>query len=312
MAEPKYSASVRGTFYAIGIPRPSGTGRDIEFSPIRNKEVPAEYAALQVDIERVLATLNALFSDTRGLLFWKSRNARHQRKLDEYFGKLAGVAMAGLGEDQPQLGRLALTGLQDEIITREAGVVKNAYLRRLGYTAIFFAIIACAIYVYPFTAKPPLLAEAQKFMPLILGALLGTWLSFSLRRSVLGFADLAHLEEDRLDPSIRLLFVVGLTVIVGLLLSTEAIDISIGKLKTASSLTNGSVAFLVGCLCGIGEKGLSTVVSRRASDFVASSRRRRRASQERRSPGETTCRQIRAIEHVQAQGQAEEVWQLGQ
>lgn len=259
----------QGKYYLVQIPKPQGAAREIYFSPNGREEVPPEYAALHIEIERTLATLNALFADGGGFLT-RMTSMRNDRKLDEYFGKLSGIALAAFGEDQVQLGRMALAGLQDEVVTREAGAVKNSYLRRLGYAAILLALVACMIYLYPFAAKPPLLAEAQKFMPLILGALLGTWLSFSLRRPVLAFADLAHLEEDRLDPSIRLLFVVGLTVIIGLLLSTEAIDITIGKLKTASSLTNGSVAFLVGCLCGIGEKGLSSAVSRRASDFVAS------------------------------------------
>jgi hypothetical protein len=37
----------------------------------------------------------------------------------------------------------------------------------------------------------------------------GTWLSFSIRRVELGFDDLANLENDRLNPGLRILFIVA-------------------------------------------------------------------------------------------------------
>jgi hypothetical protein len=78
---------------------------------------------------------------------------------------------------------------------------------------------------------------------------LGTWLSFAVRRVVLGFNDLALLEEDRLNPNGRILIVVGLTIIVGMFIKSGIISITLGG--SPISLSGGLIAFLVGTLCGM-------------------------------------------------------------
>ena len=88
-----------------------------------------------------------------------------------------------------------------------------------------------------------------------------------IRRVQLQFFDLAVLEEDRLDPGIRLLFVSGLTLTIGLLFWLGVVLITIGKFDT-NFVHSGTKAVLIGLLCGIGEKSLSTAVSRRASELV--------------------------------------------
>src|SRR5262249_7743977 len=151
-----------------------------------------------------------------------------------------------------------------------AGTVKNSYIRRLGLYAIVFAIPAITFYLVCRYGFPnTILYRFREFVSMLVGCLLGTWLSFSIRRVTLGFWDLAHLEEDRLDPGIRLLFVAGLTIVVGLLFSTKAVIVTIGGFNTAF-LNSGTFAVLIGCLCGLGEQGLSTAVARRASEFIAS------------------------------------------
>jgi hypothetical protein len=271
-AKKKYADQQEGSYYLVRIPAQVGgkQPRDIEFGPIPKKNIPPDYSALHIDIERTLTILSVLFPSDARSGFLAGNAQRNEQKFKEYYGKLASLAVAALTQDQVQLGRMALNGLQDEIATREAGTVKNSYIRRLGVDAILFAAPAIIFYLicrygYPNT----ILYKFREFVSMIVGSFLGTWLSFSIRRVTLSFWDLAHLEEDRLDPGIRLLFVAGLTIVVGLLFSTKAIIVTIGGFNTAF-LNSGTFAVLIGCLCGIGEQGLSTAVARRASEFISS------------------------------------------
>jgi hypothetical protein len=45
--------------------------------------------------------------------------------------------------------------------------------------------------------------DDKAFLIAAAGAAIGTWLSFSIRRVELSFSQLAILEEDVLDPSVR-------------------------------------------------------------------------------------------------------------
>ena len=92
--------------------------------------------------------------------------------------------------------------------------------------------------------------------------------SFSIRRVTLGFDDLANLENDRLDPGLRVLFIVALTAVVGLLFWTGAVTVGVGGFHTDFQLS-GTHAVLIGALCGIAERAMATAVGRRAADFAA-------------------------------------------
>jgi len=109
----------------------------------------------------------------------------------------------------------------------------------------------------------------RNFFLVASGAAIGTWLSFSLRRVVLTFDDLALLEEDRLNPGLRVIFMVALTSVVGLLFWTGAVAVDIGGLSSDFTVS-GSRALLIGALCGIAERAVTTAVSKRAGDFAAS------------------------------------------
>jgi peptidoglycan biosynthesis protein MviN/MurJ (putative lipid II flippase) len=112
-------------------------------------------------------------------------------------------------------------------------------------------------------------SDLRNFFLLITGAAIGTWLSFSLRREVLTFEDLAVLERDQLDPGTRVVFIAGLVVVAGLLFWSRAITVGIGDFGTFEAMhQHGSWALLAGLLAGIAERALATVVSKRAGDFA--------------------------------------------
>jgi len=249
-----------GKYYAVTVSAGGkGIVPSIDYYLRPGTTAPDDYVSLHLDLERTLTVVRVLF-------FCKHKN----EKFDEYFHKVGDIAQAALGQDQVRVGRLALTALQDEVVTREAGHVKNAYVRRLGIYALAFAVPAIIFYLYC-RYKVDLrsdLHRLREFISMLAGSFLGTWLSFSIRRVQLSFWDLTRLEEDMLDPGIRLLFVAGLTVVVGLLLATNAVVVTIGGFNS-HFLNSGMIAVLIGCLCGIGEIGLSSAVARRASEFTA-------------------------------------------
>ena len=261
--------SEKGTYCNIEIPiYVQVADAEINFEPLPHAVVPDAYAALDSEIQRTLTVLKMIFRETVTASFGAGSGSRS--RFDEYFYKLGGIALAALGQDQPRLGRLALTGLQEEVMSREAGRVKNGYIRRLGGWALgFFAVTAFAYAdCANLAGTATILHRFRDFFAMLAGSALGTWLSFSIRRVTLGFWDLATLEADLLDPPIRLAFVGGLTTVVGLMFATGFASIRIGAFNTASFLSSGTVATLIGCLCGIGEIGLSSAVAKRTSDFV--------------------------------------------
>lgn len=194
------------------------------------------------------------------------------RRLEEYTGKLAGIAEIGLEGNHTNLAKLALDEFKNEVVTREASRIKNTYVVSLGIWAALATLIFTGIWVWIVSGgitnnwwwihKSFLLAGA--------GAAVGTWLSFSVRRVQLSFDQLVMLEEQSLDPPLRIIFVVALTMMACLLFWTNAINIEVGLLKTnsASFQSTGSVALLIGMLSGLAERALATAISGRAAAFV--------------------------------------------
>lgn len=212
------------------------------------------------------------------------RNAAKERELrraarlrSEYLQKLADIARNGLQHSHVDLAKLALEGFRSEFVIQEAGRIKNTYLRTLGAAAgtgavFFFVILVARSYLH----AESIWNYREGFLLAAAGSAIGTWISFSIRRVNLGFDDLGILEEDLLDPSLRVIFVFLLTTVVWLLFSTGAVNLEIGNLKTAelsnphSTLPIGSIALLVGIFCGISERALATAISGRATAFVKS------------------------------------------
>jgi hypothetical protein len=196
-----------------------------------------------------------------------------RRLLGQYMRRLLGVAQVGLEGPNTPLAKLALNETRAEFTAQLAGPLKNIYVRGLGAAAAMAA--APLLGTYAFIAKwvgTGWWYDHRAFLIAAAGAAIGTWLSFSIRRVNLSFDDLGILEEDLLDPSVRVVFVIGLTLTACLLFWTGVINIQIGDLKTNATefMRNGSVAMLVGVFFGISERALATAISGRATAFVRS------------------------------------------
>lgn len=203
--------------------------------------------------------------------------------VDEFVRKLAGIGRVGLQGDHASLAAAALESTKAEFYAREAGTLKNNASRALGWWSSSMAILLIALYLlcrwvvdvnlstHFNVSKADLMNSffyvRKEFFLLAAGAAIGTWLSFTVRSLDLTFSDLGKLEDEFLGPGVRVAFVVGFTITLGLVFWTSAFTISVGDMKVARPIS-GATALLVGAFCGLSERALATAISSRAAAFV--------------------------------------------
>lgn len=232
--------------------------RDIHFKVQvdEGEEIPAEQQRLRDDIARTLIVLRMLYADGDG-------------RFEEYHRRVLSLAQTGLVGDraQPDLARRALRTLKEEITAREGGRVKNRHMKRLGGWAASFAGVPLVV-VMTTGLLDIALAEFKSFALLWAGSMIGVWLSFGARKRVISFEDLHIIEEDRLEPPVRLLFAGFLTILLGLSLSTGALSVALGGIQATQFTGSVEVAVLLGMLCGFTEKALPMTVAAEARNLL--------------------------------------------
>lgn len=229
---------------------------DINFT-LKDPDVPHEQITLKGDVERTLSALHVLYSESPD-------------KFKEAFEKLLSLARVGLvgPKASPSVSIEALASLHREIVDREAGNIKNSYLRHLG----LWCLIGWALAFFPFFASHWLrygpVAEDAAFFLLVSGAPVGAWVSFATRKVRLEFFDLIQMEEDRVDPSLRVVFVGLLSLLFGLMLKSGAVDLQLGDFRASGFSENNYSAFLLGVLLGVSEKVLPARVLDHANSLM--------------------------------------------
>ena len=254
--------------------------------------------ALFAEIGGALTVIKTVYQTKYPARAWTGSKPRRkydqrsaQLKLDKYVRDLKGIADVGLKDNFVAMATLSLASLKAECISMEAPRIKNDYVWNLGRWAAGFAVLALAVSLLSLGGVPELVF-LKPFAIASVGAAIGTWLSFSIRRVSLSFEQLAVPEEDMLHPAARLLFVLGLTLVVMLIFYNGVMNVQIGDLNT--TLLDGipgkpdgqtgkvpslpAISLLVGLFCGIAERGLSSAVSLRADDFASSIGGNRRGS----------------------------------
>jgi putative flippase GtrA len=245
----------RGAFWVFGTPENDPQDICFQVAEDFSGDIPLDQLALRDDIDAVLATLKAAF-ETDG------------RRFAHYFKPLLSLAQAGLvGEDaQPEVGKRALAALRKEIVAKEAGKIKNRYMRRLGVVALWYALPALAAGVVLRWLAPA--TWLIPYLSLWIGAMVGAWLSFAIRKQTFSFEDIAQPEKDLLEPGLRLMVTGAMTLILGLAFSLGMLQISIGGVSTADIATKNEVALLVGMLCGISEQALPATLNDQANKLL--------------------------------------------
>jgi hypothetical protein len=260
---------------------------DLNFTLIPGLPPPEDAASpekreLFIQINKTITVIVAVYtrmderaeSGWRKMLHWPDKLAKQQARylLGDYLGKLRGIAVIGLEDSDTSFANLALTELRNEFYTREVGRITNKYVRWLGAWAALSAAAFLVAYIVIMTRYPDWAwGQMHKaFLVAATGASIGTWASFLVRQNQFSFDELVMLEENSLDPPLRILFVVTLTMTACLLFWTGAINLEIGNLKTqqGSFSSSGSVALLIGMFAGLSERALATAISGRAAAFV--------------------------------------------
>ncbi|TWH47768.1 hypothetical protein [Sporomusa sp. KB1] len=235
--------------------------KDIDFAvytDVDEKEIPVEQKQLRLDIEQTLIVLRGIFKED-------------EISFNKYYEQLLSLAEAGLKVENvtPIIACEGLMTLKKEIVFQEAGKIKNKYIKSLGRSVLCFIgfYLTWISFFYGYVPIETCLMWVNFFIMLI-GTTVGVWLSFGIRKVDLKFDELHIIEEDRFEPTIRILFVSLLAVIVGLLFSTEAVVIKLGALSTNMLNYDSKVALLLGLLLGLGEKMLAVKVAEHATKIL--------------------------------------------
>jgi hypothetical protein len=245
--------------------------RDIIFEKMPGP-VPADQLKFKAEVEDTLTTLQVIFQEKK---IWKSGQSGktpYQRQFEEYRGKLRSLAQVGLaGDADPDAGRQALKTLQLEILRREGPRIKNAYMKVLGTWALTFGVLTAVAYLVARnnSSFSFLLSSFRNTFLVWTGTMIGTWLSFGLRRPILAFDDLGALESDMVEPAIRLVFTGLIAVTIAFIFYSGMVNVSVGGLSSANLFAHGSTALLIGILLGVSEQALPGTLTRRAAQFVS-------------------------------------------
>jgi len=240
--------------------------KDIVFSikPDYQDKVPEIQQKLHLEVEKTLVVLQMLFD-------------KDEKSFGLYFNQLLSLAQAGLVGDnaQPTIALNALQQFKNEIVDKKSGEVKNNYFKTLGLKAFKFGIIPLGIgliiiilhYYFPASSELEKLNVFSNFLFIWSSCMLGVWLSFGARKTILKFEDLNILEEDRLEPTMRLLFAGFITIIFSFLFITKAMTIEIGNISTSAISDDTIVAIIFGTLLGLSEQVLGKKITKKAASM---------------------------------------------
>lgn len=262
MSEGDLGGGVGATGFWGVEPREAADGTpDINFRVFKSN-APQDQRELKGEAERALTIIKALY-----------RKPDDQSKLNEAIAKLVALCQVGLvgPNASPAVAMDALRALEADIVEREAGPIKNQYMRKLGGWALGFGASGMAAYLLcqHFPSIP--FEEFHRYRTVFLvwaGSMAGAWASFASRKVTLSFVDLVALEEDRIEPPLRLLFTGTLTTILALVFATGVADVEVGSFKASSLVHSGTVALLLGTFAGLAEKVLPSAVMSRATSVI--------------------------------------------
>lgn len=198
----------------------------------------------------------------------KSLENTDENTKKKYFDKLLSLSQVGLVPEyaQTKASKLALEKLQEEIVLIEGKRIKNGYMKTLAIDALILAVITSIgvklvdIYLH--------FSMVWSIWAVVMGALIGTWVSFGARKFEICFDDLASLEKDKMNPWMRLIFISVASVIFVLFMNAGIVEIKIGSIDTATAFENLEAAFIIGLVCGLVESRIGVNVYEKAVGLI--------------------------------------------
>lgn len=226
-------------------------------------DVPDEQVELKAEIDRVLATIRALFPN-------------YGQRFPRYLQTLYTVAQAGLTGDNAQtnVAKRALMSLKQEIIDCEASRVKLRHLSTLGKWALYLgsaSAICGMLFRYCANLQWPVFIDfilLSQFAFAWSGAMAGAFVSYGTRKAELAFEDLVKVERERKWFIVRLSYTGIQTMIIGLACVLNFTQVNIGNKSTLMFSYVVEVAVLVGLLCGFSEQMMSTAIAKQTSALL--------------------------------------------
>lgn len=241
--------------------------------------IPPAQRELQQEIYRTHGTLKLLaeqgvFSKRPMLLRWPpqwkrgkpsegaekagaqeaAESSDQDRMLKEFRTRLRQIAKTGLEGSFVQMEQAveAHQDLRRELLTRKGNTVKYHYLAILACWAALGLLVGFAVYTLsPWTG-------AKGYGLLVMGAVVGAWLSVASTRWSVAFEDLPDFLDSRVEPAVRILFVVVLAFAVGVALQAKLLQIILGGVDLATFVESAPVALLLGLVTGVSERALAT------------------------------------------------------
>lgn len=260
--------------------------------------ISAERADIPVAKENLLKEIITTNTIIKTLYFTADTDfdAADQKKntaiKEKYFEKLLSLAQAGLTgtKARPELAALALERLKVEIITVEGQRIKNTYMKELGRRAFLSSLISLILFFITSTAIFPdqatladlliknpdsvvlfqsdFLAAINMCSVIWFGAMVGTWVSFAARNKAIDFEQLSILETDRLEPTIRLIYIGICAIIFSLFLSSGIVALEVGGLSTANIANSISTQLVLGLLCGLTESKIGIYIHEKTAAML--------------------------------------------
>ncbi|HEH6783568.1 hypothetical protein [Clostridioides sp. ZZV14-6387] len=221
---------------------------------VEEDTVPEEQVTLFHSVEEASSYISTL------------KNTKSEIK-KKYLNELLSLAQVGLvGKNPaPKLSLKTLEKLKDKICIQEGNRIKNTYMCDLGKYAIIIALILLIIKYIVFKIN---FSYLDKYIYVSIGSVIGTWISFGARKLNLSFEELSLIEEDGLNPWMRLIYICACSNIVLLFLSSELIEISLGKFNLNTVNKSIELQFLLGAICGLIEYKIGTGIFNKANDIL--------------------------------------------
>lgn len=234
--------------------------------------IPEEQRELQKGIYRTRGILKHL--EEQGVFRREGLRKRFERRLSTVTGKPVKPPdqQKMLGEFKERLRQIAETGLtgdvarvqhaadahedlQRELLLRKGNAVKYHYLAILaGWAAVGLAL-GWLLHALGQTGR---VLWDEAYGLLVMGAVVGAWLSVAATRWSVAFEDLPDLLDSRVEPFVRMLFVVVLALALGVALRAGLLTMKLGDATLNGFVDSPRLAVLLGLVTGIGERALAT------------------------------------------------------
>ena len=248
---------VAGVFILEEDPAKEKDQFDLRPNPDRTGPIPEDQRNVSREVYGALNTLKLL--KDRGIF---KKNAADY---NEFIKRIKQVAKAGCTEPNVDtaLALAALADIRADVVRRRGRPVAFRYLLILALWGAGGILVGGAVLLLGHRWT-----ELSGFGFLIMGSMIGAWLSVAASRWEIAFEGLQDFLDARYEPAVRLLFVAVLACVVGLFLQLGVFNFKIGSADLMKFADNPLWAVALGVVAGIGERALSMQVLARSKEVL--------------------------------------------